>query len=647
MQTSTDPYFRERTPWRVGTVKLDAGPVVVAHLHGDTVEGDRVRLEFKLDKSGSAVAIALPAKDTENMADDPHLREMTCDPKFRRVLITDGRNAVGQAMAKAFSDAGASIVFVGLADAWKPFPGLDALRKIERVEIVPLDVTDTESVTEQAEQNGARIDIIVNTAEHVRSGGVVDRHGLTVAREEMDIRYLGLLRLAQAFGPVLRSRGADGVNSAAAFVNLLSVHALMNWPAYGSHSATEAACLSAAQCMRAELRPGGVKVLNVFFGPLETEWFQTVPPPKVSPAALASAVIRALQAGRRGCVRRRRRRGRPRSASRSIPRRSSARWQVEHGVDRPLSFARAVSSGEVRVVDLTQTLAQEFPTIVLPPELGQCAPFRMEEVSRYDERGPAWYWNNISLGEHTGTHFDAPIHWITGKDLPNNAVDTIDVRKFIAPACVIDCSKECAANPDFALTIPFVEEWEARHGRIEAGSWVLLRTDWSKRTYPDYAGPARRRRAHAGSRARRGEVVCRGTRRAWLRHRNDRHRFRPGPSLQSALSGAFLHARQGAVRAAVPDQSRSAAAQGRGHHRGAAQDQAGIGQPVARSGAGRGRREMTTSNARKMSPSSPAVRPASAGKSAGRCSTPDTRSSRWRAASRRNRTRSCTPSRST
>ena len=98
---------------------------MVAHLHGDTVEGDRVRLDFKLDKSGSAVAIALPEKDTENMADDPHLREMTCDPKFRRVLITDGRNAVGQAMAKAFSDAGARSCSSDLPIRWKPFPGLD------------------------------------------------------------------------------------------------------------------------------------------------------------------------------------------------------------------------------------------------------------------------------------------------------------------------------------------------------------------------------------------------------------------------------------------------------------------------------------------------------------------------------------------
>ena len=297
IRTSTDPYFRERTPWRVGLTKLDCGPVILSHIHGDVLEGQRVRLDLKLDKGSAPVMIALPEKDTPHMADDPHLREMTSDPKFRRVLITDGRTPVGQAMAKAFSEAGCNIVFVGIADPWKPFPGQDELKKIERVEIVPLDVTDTESVTEQAEQNGGRVDIVVNTAEHIRAGGIMQRHGLTVAREEMDVRYFGLMRLAQAFGPAMRGRGADGVNSAAAFVNLLSVHALMNWPQYGSYSAAEAASLSAAQCLRAELRPGGVKVVNVFFGPLDTEWFQTVPPPKVTPEALAKAVVKALQRG--------------------------------------------------------------------------------------------------------------------------------------------------------------------------------------------------------------------------------------------------------------------------------------------------------------------------------------------------------------
>lgn len=297
VRVSTDPYFRERVPWRIGTVKLDAGPALVAHLHGDAREGERVRLALKLDGSGSAVLLALPQKDTPHMEDDPQLRELTCDPKYRRVLITDGRTAVGQAMARAFSEAGAGIVFVGIADGWKPFPGQETLRGIARVEIVPLDLTDTESVMEQAEQNGGRIDIIVNTAEHVRAGGILDRTGITTAREEMDLRYLGLLRLAQAFGPVMRARGADGVNSAVAIVNLLSVYALMSWPAYGAYAAAEAACLSATQTLRAELRPGGVRVVNVFFGPLETEWFQTVPPPKVAPAALARVVVDALRNG--------------------------------------------------------------------------------------------------------------------------------------------------------------------------------------------------------------------------------------------------------------------------------------------------------------------------------------------------------------
>src|SRR5262249_49843760 len=126
----------------------------------------------------------------------------------------------------------------------------------------------------------------------------------------------------------------------------------------------------------------------------------------------------------------------------------------------------------------------EFPQIVLPPEMGQAWPFRIEEISRFDERGPGYYWNNFSCSEHTGTHFDAPIHWISGRDLPNNATDTIPPERFVGSAAVIDCSKEWAADPDFLLTVPFVRAWEQRHGVIPRRSWVLMRTDWSKRGDP-------------------------------------------------------------------------------------------------------------------------------------------------------------------
>jgi kynurenine formamidase len=147
-------------------------------------------------------------------------------------------------------------------------------------------------------------------------------------------------------------------------------------------------------------------------------------------------------------------------------------------------LADELSRSRLRVVDLSQTLSSRFPQIVLPPEFEQCAPFRMEPISRYDEDGPAWYWNNFSCGEHTGTHFDAPIHWITGRDLPQSTTDTIDPRRFVAAACVVDCSKQAARDADFLLTEAHLRRWEREHGEIPAGSWLLMRTDWSKKSDP-------------------------------------------------------------------------------------------------------------------------------------------------------------------
>ena len=116
-----------------------------------------------------------------------------------------------------------------------------------------------------------------------------------------------------------------------------------------------------------------------------------------------------------------------------------------------------------------------------PPMFASSPGLTIEVISRYDEKGPAWYWNTIRLGEHTGTHFDAPIHWITGKDLPENACDTLPARRLVGPACVIDVTREVEADPDFLLTPARIEAWEREHGRIPRGPWVLLRTGWSKR----------------------------------------------------------------------------------------------------------------------------------------------------------------------
>ena len=144
-------------------------------------------------------------------------------------------------------------------------------------------------------------------------------------------------------------------------------------------------------------------------------------------------------------------------------------------------FAAAIASGSLKVIDLTHALSPDFPALQLPPQFGQVWAFKQERISQYDDAGPGWYWNNFSCGEHTGTHFDAPVHWITGRDFPNNSVDTIAPAQFIGPACVVDASAEVAANADWLLDVPFLQAWEAQHGRIAAGSWLLFRTGWAQR----------------------------------------------------------------------------------------------------------------------------------------------------------------------
>jgi kynurenine formamidase len=142
------------------------------------------------------------------------------------------------------------------------------------------------------------------------------------------------------------------------------------------------------------------------------------------------------------------------------------------------TLAGRIVAGDIQVVDLTSPLHAGTPTLGLPEQFGQTAQFELEEISRYDDRGPAWYWNNFRTGEHTGTHFDAPIHWVTGKDLDD--VSQVPAQRLIGPAVVIDHTAAVAQDPDCCLDVPDLEAWQAEHGAFPAGAWVLYRTGWSR-----------------------------------------------------------------------------------------------------------------------------------------------------------------------
>lgn len=144
-----------------------------------------------------------------------------------------------------------------------------------------------------------------------------------------------------------------------------------------------------------------------------------------------------------------------------------------------MALAEEIVDGSVEVIDMTAPLHANTPILGLPPEFGQTASFELEEISKYDDRGPMWYWNNFRTGEHTGTHFDAPNHWVSGKGLDD--VSQVPVRRLIGPAAVIDKTAEVQENPDFCLDIDDIKAWESENGPLPAHGWLIFRTGWSSR----------------------------------------------------------------------------------------------------------------------------------------------------------------------
>lgn len=140
----------------------------------------------------------------------------------------------------------------------------------------------------------------------------------------------------------------------------------------------------------------------------------------------------------------------------------------------------ALADGSVEVIDLTAPLSAETPIIQLPPPFANTAGFSLDEISRYDERGPAWYWNNFSAGEHVGTHVDAPVHWVTGRDGPD--ISQVPARQLLAPAVVLDRSAECATDADYLLEVDDIRRFENEHGPLPDGGWLLYRTGWDARS---------------------------------------------------------------------------------------------------------------------------------------------------------------------
>jgi NAD(P)-dependent dehydrogenase (short-subunit alcohol dehydrogenase family)/uncharacterized OB-fold protein len=271
-------YFQARLPWHLGLVQLRAGPTVMVHLHGAiTTAPAPVRVIARLDRSGQGVLIGMPANPKDTLEGDAMMQEMGCDPRSRRILISDGESDSGLALVQALLAAGAAKVWVGHSGCLE---SVAVPAGAPRVAYVPLDLKRADSAQSLAQVIGGEVDILIHN--HDVQLGNAGGASLAAATTEMEINYFGLLRLAQAFAPMLRQRARQG--PACAWVNLLSVAALSGYLAQSTYCASKAAAHSFTQGLRAQLQPDGVRVISVFAGPLDA-------------AALADAIVTGLRDG--------------------------------------------------------------------------------------------------------------------------------------------------------------------------------------------------------------------------------------------------------------------------------------------------------------------------------------------------------------
>ena len=211
-------------------------------------------------------------------------------------------------------------------------------------------------------------------------------------------------------------------------------------------------------------------------------------------------------------------------------------------------FAMAISTGRIGVVDLTAPLSANTPVLVLPEPFGQTDQFELREISHYDDRGPAWYWNNITTGEHTGTHLDAPIHWITGRELSD--VSQIAPSQLIAPAAVIDVAEQVADRPGLPAG-GRAHQGVGRRARPAAGKRLAAPANRMGFAQPPPGRVSQRgrdRTTHAGGQRRMRPLAGRGSSRHRGRRRDGRHGRRGGSFVRSGLPVPHVPARSRQVR---------------------------------------------------------------------------------------------------
>ena len=196
-------------------------------------------------------------------------------------LVTGANRGLGLAYAKALLAAGARKVYAAARDpSTVTLPG---------VVPVKLDVTNPAEVAAAAAQCGD-VDLVINNA-GIAAGSASLLDDESALRKMMETNVYGIFAVSRAFAPVLKKNGGG------ALVNMLSALSWLSLPTTAAYSVTKAAAWALSNGLRNELRGQGTQVVSVHAGYIDTDMVRHVDAPKVTPEAIAAAVIAGIEAG--------------------------------------------------------------------------------------------------------------------------------------------------------------------------------------------------------------------------------------------------------------------------------------------------------------------------------------------------------------
>jgi NAD(P)-dependent dehydrogenase (short-subunit alcohol dehydrogenase family) len=212
------------------------------------------------------------------------------DINYKVALVTGANRGIGRAIVDAFLQHGVRKVYLGVRD-------LDSVAELEqqyadKVTPIHIDLSRPSTIISAA-ANAQDVDIVVNNAGILKNASPLQPESIDALETQMDINVAGLLRMAQAFSPVLKANGGG------AFVQLNSIASLRSFPAFATYAASKAAAYSITQALRHEMAEQKTVVLSVHPGPIATDMADNAGLIDVAepPSLVAEGIIEALKKG--------------------------------------------------------------------------------------------------------------------------------------------------------------------------------------------------------------------------------------------------------------------------------------------------------------------------------------------------------------